>query len=446
MRVRLLLCVLLLQFGCGDDLSIGPQERGIAIQGTDAWSGGQYRVSVQFGADVEPPLRVILDGESLPVTRVDGVTFSAQLPTRVGDFPLRVEGDDLGPFAITLTLHGYRSGELGPAVGGAVVARAVNGGHVVLGSTLEGASEVSLATGQVVRTWPLAMHSVRCTGGMVPGPLEGQVIVRGALGAEEECEYYRARIYNSAGLSTVSSNGFASAQMGLSAIVGPLTMVLGSQDQAAQVGRCTTPGEPWSNCESLALNVYGSLVGYAAHHATQRILPLARGASLHNLTTGNVIAQLPVDEEQLYYKAAAFSRSGDTLYAAAAVGDLFGTNGKVFALAPGNGQVLDEISIADGVPLAVAVDDFGKQVLVVVANREEQVWLRVISRKNHELVIDIPLDNPLLASAIAGHYHHQLIMDAATRELTLVSTARVRSFQDTAIPPMVVARWSIATP
>ena len=447
MRAMLSLCGLLLILACGNEDMIGPNQRGIAIEGTSAWSGAQYQVMVQFGAEVEAPLRVILDGEPLPVTRVDGVTFTAQLPMLVGDFPLRVEGDDLGPFDITLTLHGFRSGEPGPAVGGAIVARPVTGGHVVLGSTFDGAAEVSLATRQVLRTWPLAMHSVRCAGGIAPGPLEAQVIVRGVSGDGGSCEYYRPRIYNSAGLSTVSDNGFGSAQMGLSAIVGPYTMVLGSQNQAGEVARCATIGEPWADCESLALNVYSSLVGYAAHYSARRMLPLARGTSLYNLATGDVVAPLPVEENPLYYKSAAFSQSGDTLYAAAAVGGLFGTQGKIFALASDDGQVLDEIVIDDGVPLAVAVDDLGRQVLVVVADLEtERVWLRVFSRRNHQHLIDIPTDDPLLEAAIAGHYHHQLTLNAAQRELTLVSTARVRYFQDTPIEPMVIARWTIAMP
>jgi hypothetical protein len=285
---------------------------------------------------------------------------------------------------------------------------------------------------------------VRCSGGIAPGPVEGQVIVRGALGAEENCEYYRARIYNGAGLSTSTGGGLGSPQLGLGAIVGPLTIVLGSQDQAAEVGRCATPGEPWTNCESLATNVYSSLVGFAADYNAGRILPLSRGSALFDLTTGNVVANLPTDDPPLYYKAAAFSGSGDTLYAAASVEGLFGANGKLFALAADDGQLLDEIDVSDGMPLAVAVDDPGKRILVIIADlNEDRVWLRVYSRLDHTVVIDVPLDNPTVAAAVSSHTHHLLIFDHERREATLVSTDRVRYFQNTPINPMAIARWTL---
>ena len=169
-----------------------------------------------------------------------------------------------------------------------------------------------------------------------------------------------------------------------------------------------------------------------------------------DMVMGFVRDKFPDIGRQLDGLVAKIDREGDGLDVddvKDALGGLFGTQGKIFALASDDGQVLDEIVIDDGVPLAVAVDDLGRQVLVVVADLEtERVWLRVFSRRNHQHLIDIPTDDPLLEAAIAGHYHHQLTLNAAQRELTLVSTARVRYFQDTPIEPMVIARWTIAMP
>jgi hypothetical protein len=424
-------------------------DRLIELVETDLWSGGELRAVVRHAEAEEAPVAMTLDGEAMEVTRVDDTTFAAALPVHTGALPIRVEREDLGPLEATVTLHGYASGTLGPAVGGAVVAREVAGGHVVLGSTFEGAAEVSLANAQVLRTWPLSVHDVRCSGGIAPGPVAGHVIVRSGDGstASDNCEWVsRSRAYDAAGLGASTAASPPAGTIGLSAILGPLTIFQSRQSQSGWILRCTTAGEPWDGCQVLAVNVYGDVVGYEAGYVANRIVPLARAAALHDLQTGDIVAQLPDDEGGQYYTAAAFSSSEDSMYAASNghSGVYSGNTGRILALRSATGEILDAIDVPDGLPLALTVDDAGDWVLAVINHRDAgQLFLRVYSRTDHTLVAELPVDNATIVNAVEDHYHYRLILDRLRNQVTFVSTSRIRYFQNTPIPPMVIVRWSL---
>jgi hypothetical protein len=319
----------------------------------------------------------------------------------------------------------------------------------VLGSTFEGAAEVSLVNAQVLRTWPLAIHDVRCSGGIAPGPAAGQVIVRGGNGTTElgHCEHvYRSRPYDASGIGPSTGGGIPHGGAGLSAVLGPLTVVLTTQNQSGTVFRCATAGELWSECQILANNVYGNVVGYEAGYLAKRIIPLARASTLHDLQTGDMVAELPDDPAGRYYTAAAFSASEDSVYVTSNgnSGVYSGTNGWILAVDAASGAVLDEIDVSDGLPLAIAIDDARDWILAVINNRvENRVWLRVYSRTDHTMVVDLPVDDVAIVSAVKDHYHFRLVLDRIRNHVTLVSTARVRTFQNTPILRMAIARWSL---
>ncbi len=447
MRTPILWAVMLSLSGCNTAPVLPPaDDRIIEIVKTDLWSGGELRAVVRYAEAEEPPLVILLNGDTLTVTRVDDSTFAAALPVHTGQLAVRVEGTDLDPLERMVRLHGFLSGELGPQVGGAVVARVVPSGAVVLGTTLEGPAEVSLGNGQIIRTWPLAMQAPRCMGGIAPGPVAGHVMVRGGNETVFGCDFVRSRPYDAAGLGPATDVVIGEALgNGITAILGPLTAHIGSSNQAGFTCRYSATGVPWAGCELVDLNVYDVLVGYEAGYLAKRILPLARNTDLYNLETGEIVAPLPAPV-QLWYTSAAFSASEDSLYAAAYwYRDLtLPMAGKIYLLDAATGAVLDEIEVFGGMPVAIALDDARDLILVAMRNREEErTWLRVLSRKDHSLVADLPVTNAELVDFDVVHEHYRLVQNRAENQVVLVGTERIRRLPAVASRPMLIARWTL---
>lgn len=444
MRTPVVSAAILSLVGCGSAPVLPPEDdRIIELVETELWSGGELRAVVRYAEAEESPLAILLGGDTLTVTRVDDTTFATTLPVHTGQLAVRVEGPDLDPLERMVRLHGFLSGELGPQVGGAVVARVVPSGAVVLGTNLQGAAEVSLDNGQIIRTWPLAMQAPRCMGGIAPGPVAGHVMVRGGDETDSGCDYVRSRPYNAAGLGESTTDVFGGpGGNGLSAILGSLTVHLGSSNQWGQTYRCSVPGPPFSSCVLVDPTAYGNLVGFDVGYSAKRILPLARGADLFDLETGELVAELS-DEGGRYYRSAAFTPSEDSLYVSAIVGTAF-VSGSVSALESRTGGVLDEIAVPDGIPVAVAVDGPRGLVLVAIRNRaEERLWLRVFSRRDHSMVAELPITNAGLVSTNVVHEHYRLVLDRARSQVTLVGTERILRLQSADSRPMLIARWTL---
>jgi hypothetical protein len=446
-RTPLLGTIVLSLVACSTAPVLPPEDdRVFEIVETDLWSGGELQAVVRYAEAKELPPTIVLGGDTLDVTRVDDTTFAAPLPVQTGQLAVRVEGTELPPLERMVTLHGFVSGTIGPAVGGAIVTRPVAGGHVVLGSTFEGAAEVSLESAQVIRTWPLSVQSVRCSGGIAPGPIPGHIIVRsgnGVIGGS--CEYHRSRPYDANGIGPSTDDAFGAGAYHLSAILGP-GMVLRATNQWGFVDQCTTATVPWSGCQNVANMEYGSLVGYAAGYVAKRIIPLARRTAIHDLETGAVVAKLPDTPTTMFYTAAAFSASEDSVYLGThgGLGPYVGLPGLLLVLDARTGAILDEMQEPDGVPVALAVDDARNLVLAVIKNRNaEQLWLQVRSRTDHSVVAELPVNDAPLVEAAKFHNHYQLVLNRVQNQAVLVTTEGMPPFQTTPILPMVIARWTL---
>lgn len=419
-------------------------ERFIGLVETDLWSGGEVRAVVRHADAEEAPLTITLDGEVLTVTRVDDTTFAAPLPVHTGELSLRVEREDLDPLETTIALHGFESVVSGPLVAGAVVARPGPVTHV-LGAVVDGAVEVSLETGMVTTSWPQDVHALQCTNGIAPGPEAATVLLRGRAG-NGECLPNTVRSYTAQGLSAVSlAMTWNGGSKGLSAMVGPSTVIRAFHDNFALVHECE-PAPPWTVCDTDQTfpTVHHHILGWVAGHAAQRIVSVSRRAGLHDLETGAVLAVLPAGAElAAQVQAVAFSGTQDTLFVAGQP-NCCDNAGFVQLRDAVTGSLLTSIPVDDGVPIAVAVDMEGDRLVTVIHDLDaDAVWLRVFSR-SHQVVIDLPISEGTFPENVWRYRHHSLLFDSVQREAILVSAAyHFPGSGGAVVQPMLIHRWSL---
>ncbi len=429
---------------CNTATVLPPEDdRALELVETALWSGGEVRVVVRHSDHEEDPVAITVDGDALAVVRVDDTTFAAVLPVHTGALPIRVDREGLAAIVTSVTLHGYVSGILGPKVAGPVVTPGIASSLVVLGSTSTGAAEVSLETGIVVRSWPLAVHSLVCGFGVVPGPAVEQVLLRPMVGGV--CQPSELHDYTPSGLGPVIGTTPGSAG-GITAIVGPWTLVLGRHDNSSQFTRCHAD-PAWSGCQPLMDDIGFSynVRGWVAGYNTQRIFALGIKSALHDLLTGDVVTILPhSDDGVLYYHSAAFSTSEDTLYVAA-----FRVNtddGKILLLDSETGATLDEVEIGEGRPLAIALDAGHGRILVLMHHaRERRLWLRVLDAGTHAVLADLVAPSGEIETAAWVNESHRLVLEAGGKRVFAVSTYYEYSFGlgPVDVPRMAIARWTL---
>jgi hypothetical protein len=421
-------------------------DRTIEVVETELWSGGEIRAVVRHAEGEEAPIAITLDGGALTVTRVDDTTFTATLPVHTGVLAVRVERQGLAALDAMLKLHGFESVVSGPLVAGAVVARPGPVTHV-LGAVVGGAVEVSLETGVIGRSWGREVHALECSNGIAPGPQTGTVLLR-PRAANGDCLSRTIQPYTAQGLGPVTEGmTWPSATNGLSAIVGPATFISPFHDAFAFVTQCELESA-WTLCNNGELYdppIHHHVLGWVAGYVAQRIVSVSWRAGLHDLQTGAVVGVLPAGPSGIaLLHAAAFSATEDTLFIAGRP-NCCDNSGFVQLHDAATGSMLTSIPISDGAPIAIAIDQQGGRILVVIHDDEgDAVWLRVFSR-SHEMVIDLPISEGSFPENVWRHRHHSLLFDPLQREAILLSSAyHFPGFGGSVVRPMQIHRWTLA--
>lgn len=453
MRIRPIswLAALVAMLGACNTAPVLPPEddRVIQLVETDLWSGGEVRVVVRHADGVEDPVTITVDGEALTVVRVDDTTFSATLPVHTGELPVEVAAAGLTTLTSTLSLHGFVSGKAGPGVGGSVLPMPGTGGLVVLGATRDGAASVSLETGQVAATWPRTVHAIDCANGVVPGPAANQVVLRAARASDGSCEsHFVTRSIDATGIGPELAQVFPGWFFGIGAVVGPRTAVLGRHDNWGTSIRCGD-GAPWPDCQPIGpqdeffnANLYGFQAGYLAN----RMLGLGIKVALHDLATGDMVRTFPHFEGGglMYYHAAAFSPTEDTLYVAAyRTQGAASSSGALLVLNSEDGTELARREFDEGSPIGIAVDAARGLLYVAVYLGEDRTWLEVLERETLETVAVLPA--PAGSGGAAGFRfeHHRLVVPTSGDRIYLVSTQYTPWFNNAVIAPMSITQWSL---
>jgi hypothetical protein len=390
----------------------------------------------------EAPVAITLNGEALSVTRVDDTTFAAVLPVHTGALSIQVAREGLDPVDRSVTLHGFLSEVIGPQVPGALAVRPGATSHV-LGAVAGGLVEVSLQTGLIGSTWSHDVHALECSNGIAPGPESGTVLLRPRT-AEGTCMPYTIRHYSASGLaSEVAQTIWQAPQMGVSAIVGPTTFIVPREDEFAWHYQCeplprwTTCADGWRSDPPTHHSVQGWIAGYQA----SRIVSLGVRVGLHDLATGSIVGILPAGAPEGHWiMGVAFSESQDTLTIAVRRGE----NGFVALHDAETAEEVANLPVADGAPLAIALDPGSGRILTVIGNNfTDKVWLRVYSPAL-EVEFDLPMPESVFRERHQFYGHHLLVFDALRSEAILVSTAYTyQGASPPAMEPMMIHRWSL---
>jgi hypothetical protein len=234
----------------------------------------------------------------------------------------------------------------------------------------------------------------------------------------------------------------------IAAVVGPHTAVLGFHDNWGQFIRCGA-GAPWVNCQPLEpLNAFqANLYGFEAGYLAGRILGLGLKVALHDLATGDIVRILPHFDNGglMYYHAAAFSSSEDTLYLAAwRTPGPSAPSGAVLVLDSEDGTEIARRELDNVSPIGVAVD--AERGLVYVATHhgsENRYWLLVLDRETLEPVAELPGPVGRVGAATWQFEHHRLVLPSSGDRVLLVSTQYTPWHNSAAISPMVIAQWSL---
>ncbi len=445
----------LLVFGllaaCNTAPVLPPEDlRAFALVETSLWSGGRLEVVVRHAHDEQPIPAIKLDGTALVVSRLDDTTFRAALPVRTGGLPVRIESEEIPPLEATVELHGFVSAQLGPGVGGSVLPLPGSGGQVILGATRSGLASVSLATGQVVSTWSKSVHAIECANGVVPGPAVGQVVLRaGVEGAQTCASHYTLHETTPVGVGAGLGEVMPGWSRSIAAVVGPQSAVLGWHDNFGSFLRCGA-GSPWVGCQQVEpfsefqANLYGFEAGYTA----RRIIGLGIRPAIHHLGTGDIVRILPStdDSDLLYYHSAAFNSTERRLFLTAFRSALTSSpSGLLLVLDSENGVELDRRELVGGDPNGVAIDDARGLVYVAMHSpSERRYWLTVLDAATLELVAELPAPSGTIEDAVRQNGHRRLILPVSGNMVILVATQYTPWFTSATIPPMVIARWSLA--
>lgn len=427
--------------GCGAEAILpGGNEPSLEVVGEESWAGGELRVMVRHAEGEQAPVTLTLDGTLLAVTRVDDSTFTAILPQADGPLPLRLEADGIAPLETTIILHGYRSTVYGPEVAGPVVRRPGNGPPVVLGGTWDAAVEVSLANGDIARTWPLSVHSLKCGVGIVPGPAAGEVLVRGGS-ADGSCLAAELRPFSAEGLGDATGTVAPLSPTGISAVVGPGRAVQGANNNWGAEIACDNP-DAWTGCQvTVVPQANQNLRGWVAGYQSDRIVSLAIRPVIYDLASGEAVRRFTDDNGIV--QAAAFSASGDTLLIGVTHTGAEGALLRVDAL---TGATLDAVAFHDGRVLGVAVDGLRDRVLVAMENGfSKRLWLRVLSTSDLAVEAELEVPDDAAEAAVASNYLGQLVLGDDGTTAYLVSTDWVPSTATigSTVHPMAVVRWNL---
>lgn len=166
-----------LPLACGEPTR-APEPFTIRLVANDVWSGGELQlVAAAFVPPASLPA-VLLDGDSLPVRRIDDTTIAARLPVAAGTFSLRVVRSRDMALLGDVVLHGFRDEVVGPFLSGRVYVLQP-GLPLIIGAGNSGAAVVDLRFNTIAQTIPDSVHSPDCVWSVGPSYQPGWFVFEG---------------------------------------------------------------------------------------------------------------------------------------------------------------------------------------------------------------------------------------------------------------------------
>ena len=420
--VRALAAVVWVLAAC--ESASAPQPLEARLTAADAWSGGDATlVSAAFVPPRALPV-VRIGAETLAVRRINDSTIGAQLPAGNGPRTLNVAAPGFVSLTAQVTLHGFRSSEIGPILSGSL--ELIPGSTRVLGAGT-GLVEVDIRTGAVGRTWPETVHSSDCAESVGPSVRPGHYVLWGKDSIGGRCTHPWVWRDSLATLERLDSVYATPGTWGM-AEIGPGGSISGGDD-ALSISHCGSTG----CAQQFYFNQGGGLSGVS-------IAPSANRAVLHHYfgylvdaTTGDTLGRLPfgppsASPQMWYYhlENATFSANEDTIYA---VGNQGFYGSKLVLAASSNGGFIDSLPLPASYAVDVALDPVHPWVYVALLAGTTSTALNpqlLIFERGTLRPIAVLRAPATEALSITAWHQFRLVPDPLMHAAYVVATVQVR--------------------